>query len=108
MHALGSAGASGVDLFFVISGFIMVTMTWHEFGRRNASKRFLVRRIDRIYPPYWIALAASLAMSTLFPAALHAAPLDVASLTTSILLFHRPADRSCSRLGRSNSRCSSI
>ena len=44
---------AGVDVFFVISGFIMTWMTDGQFGSRAASKNFLMRRVIRIAPPYW-------------------------------------------------------
>jgi exopolysaccharide production protein ExoZ len=47
-------GASGVDLFFVISGFIMVYSSEPLFGCRDAPRRFLGRRLLRIVPLYWI------------------------------------------------------
>jgi peptidoglycan/LPS O-acetylase OafA/YrhL len=43
----------GIHIFFVISGFIMILST-KNFGERGAWKRFLVRRILRIVPLYWI------------------------------------------------------
>ncbi len=49
-------GLFGVDLFFVISGFIMLVTNWNNFGRRLAGARFFIRRAIRIYPPYWLAL----------------------------------------------------
>ena len=49
-------GAAGVDLFFVISGFIMLHTTWAEFGRPGAPGRFLLRRVVRIFPLYWACL----------------------------------------------------
>ena len=52
----GTFGSFGVDLFFVISGFIMIVTTWEQFGRPGASRHFLVRRLVRIYPPYWLVL----------------------------------------------------
>lgn len=48
-----NAGQSGVDLFFVISGFVMVTITRGRFQDWQAITRFLYNRIARIYPPYW-------------------------------------------------------
>jgi peptidoglycan/LPS O-acetylase OafA/YrhL len=49
---------TGVDLFFVISGLIMVVTTWRTFDRPGSSRRFLLRRIARIYPLYWIVSSA--------------------------------------------------
>jgi len=47
----------GVPLFFVISGYcIAASMDAHR-NRRASSWRFLGRRIWRIYPPYWVAVA---------------------------------------------------
>lgn len=42
-------GATGVDLFFVISGFIMWTVTT---GRKSDPGLFLLDRVTRIAPPY--------------------------------------------------------
>jgi len=47
-------GAWGVDLFFVISGFIMVVVHWDDFERPGSTKRFLIKRIARIFPLYWL------------------------------------------------------
>lgn len=50
LHALGTqAGASGVDLFFVISGFIIGKVM---VGRTPLS--FLADRFGRIFPFYWL------------------------------------------------------
>lgn len=47
-------GWAGVDLFFVISGFIMVYVT-RQTGRRFIDvRRFLMARITRIYPLWWV------------------------------------------------------
>lgn len=45
--------AAGVDIFFVISGFIMTWLTLDRFGTPGASRGFLARRVVRIVPPYW-------------------------------------------------------
>jgi exopolysaccharide production protein ExoZ len=50
---LGNLGASGVDIFFVISGFIMVYTTKRKAGVKDALI-FIGRRSMRIYPLYWI------------------------------------------------------
>jgi exopolysaccharide production protein ExoZ len=54
-------GAAGVDLFFVISGFVMVYSSEGLFGRPRASLTFLLRRIARIVPLYWVMTTIMLA-----------------------------------------------
>lgn len=47
-------GFAGVDLFFVISGFIMVYVT-HDAGKGlRTSAAFLFARVTRIYPVWWL------------------------------------------------------
>ncbi len=58
---------TGVDLFFVISGFIMVITTWQSFDAPGSARRFLWRRVTRIYPLYWVATTAILLMLVLGP-----------------------------------------
>jgi exopolysaccharide production protein ExoZ len=50
-------GAAGVDVFFVISGFIMWTVT----ERPTAPGAFLAHRLLRIVPLYWLATFAAAA-----------------------------------------------
>lgn len=54
-----SLGAAGVDLFFVISGFIMVYASDALFARPGAPAWFFTRRLARIVPLYWAATAAA-------------------------------------------------
>ncbi|SRR6266571_871351 len=57
------AGAAGVDLFFVISGFVMVHSSEKFFGQPGGSVQFLLRRLARIVPLYWVATTAALAIA---------------------------------------------
>lgn len=50
-------GGYGVDIFFVISGFVMATVTWNSFAFPGASSLFITKRLIRIFPIYWIYLA---------------------------------------------------
>ena len=52
--SLWYTGAAGVDLFFIISGFVMVQSTRGMFAQPGASKAFLRRRLVRIVPLYWL------------------------------------------------------
>ena len=47
-------GYAGVDLFFVISGFIMVYVTRDIIPGTRQILRFLYSRITRIYPLWWV------------------------------------------------------
>lgn len=46
-----------VLLFFIVSGYIMVSASRDSFGMPGARGRFWRRRFIRIMPPYWLASA---------------------------------------------------
>jgi peptidoglycan/LPS O-acetylase OafA/YrhL len=52
-YHLKSWGAIGVDLFFIISGFIMTTILPNYIGETDSAKDFIVKRAIRILPLYW-------------------------------------------------------
>ncbi len=60
---------AGVDLFFVISGFVMVWASWDAFGRAGAVAPFVARRLMRIVPLYWLLSAATVAVALAAPGA---------------------------------------
>ncbi|MDQ4488684.1 acyltransferase [Sinomonas sp. ASV486] len=51
-------GAGGVDIFFVLSGFLITTLLLeeHDSNGRISLRRFYVRRAVRLYPPLLIML----------------------------------------------------
>jgi exopolysaccharide production protein ExoZ len=51
------AGHAGVDFFFVLSGFIITWVHHRDVGHPSALRRYVWRRLIRIYPMYWFALA---------------------------------------------------
>jgi len=73
------AFASGVDLFFVISGFVMVYSSGDLFSARNGAVTFLGRRFARIAPLYWLATAIAIPVMSL--------PHDWGSLLASYLFI---------------------
>jgi peptidoglycan/LPS O-acetylase OafA/YrhL len=50
---INDLGASGVDLFFVLSGFVM-TLGLHRFAGPGGACRFLAARAIRILPLFWL------------------------------------------------------
>ena len=54
------SGLAGVDIFFVISGFVMAVSSKKLVGQPDAWKIFLTKRIVRIVPLYWIATSAKI------------------------------------------------
>lgn len=61
---------AGVDLFFVISGFIMMLVSDPKAGRETTGGGFLVRRIERIVPLYWFYMLLLIAGALVFPSLL--------------------------------------
>ena len=58
---------AGVDVFFVISGFVMVYASHALFGRGGVARDFVMRRIARVVPLYWLTTALVLAIATTKP-----------------------------------------
>lgn len=62
-------GWYGVPLFFVISGYCIAATVSSHLRQRHRTHDFFRRRLRRIFPPYWAALAMTLAMYLLAKAA---------------------------------------
>jgi exopolysaccharide production protein ExoZ len=61
---------AGVDLFFVISGFVMVYSSGDLFGHRSGRTVFMTRRLVRIVPLYWAATTLFLLIAMIAPSAI--------------------------------------
>ena len=57
----------GVDLFFVISGLVIVLAGDRLFGQPDGRRRFLAHRVARVVPLYWLVSLAYLALALLRP-----------------------------------------
>ena len=49
--------------FFIISGFIIFKTSADSFGQARATATFVLKRLIRIFPVYWLATAAFVALS---------------------------------------------
>lgn len=77
-------GAAGVDIFFVLSGFIMwVTTETRPVGPQE----FMLRRLIRIVPLYWIATAATFVVAMLKPQFFFNADLSIWNLIGSLFFL---------------------
>ncbi len=74
-------GAVGVDLFFVISGFIIFFVT--ESDQRN----FFLKRIIRIVPLYWLVTFAIAAITIAKPSLFNSASFGVAHFFWSLFFI---------------------
>lgn len=83
-------GQTGVDLFFVISGFVMVTVTQGRFGNLSELRRFVWSRVTRIYPTYWFYFFITLAVFVVQPAWVNASQGNRANLLASFFLWPSP------------------
>jgi exopolysaccharide production protein ExoZ len=63
--------AFGVDIFFVLSGFIMAHTAASEFGKDGAPLRFFRRRCARVVPLYWLLTTVMLIGATIAPSLLN-------------------------------------
>jgi len=68
-HSLAWEG--GVDVFFVISGFVIAWSSRSLFGRAGGTRKFLARRLARIIPLYWLMTTLFLTSLLLLPGAIN-------------------------------------
>lgn len=84
-------GSSGVEFFFVLSGFIISTAHWEDIGQPRAALSFLIKRAIRLYPAYWFVLAIITLAGVMIPALAWFTGLDASTLLKTLLLL--PQDR---------------
>jgi peptidoglycan/LPS O-acetylase OafA/YrhL len=80
-------GWSGVDYFFVLSGFIMVYVHRSAIGKKDQLKSFLVKRAVRIYPIYWIITLTVWCLFLVIPVFANNQDLSLGNLIVSLLLI---------------------
>ena len=78
---------AGVDVFFVISGFIMVHTSRNLFANVDGPRLFLARRIARVVPIYWAIVTVYLVIGQLIPETLNRDAPSLAEILTSYLFI---------------------
>jgi peptidoglycan/LPS O-acetylase OafA/YrhL len=79
-------GHAGVDLFFIISGFIITTVNWNEFARTSAIRSYIAKRFIRVLPLYWLTALPMIPLAM-------AQNLDFKSAIGALLLLPHYASR---------------
>lgn len=83
-------GGIGVDLFFVISGFIMYHISGQSFGSTAAAKTFIVRRFLRVAPLYYVATFLMLVAATVLSKHIDRDAITTQSIVASFLFLPIP------------------
>jgi len=78
-------GSRGVDVFFVISGFIIA------YIGTSKPEQFFLRRLIRVVPFYWAATLFVFAMVTIAPNLFHSTTSSVPHLLASLVFLPREA-----------------
>ncbi len=90
-------GHSGIDFFFILSGFIMLFVHYDRAGGAAATGRFLALRAVRIFPIYWCVLAVTVAAVWAHPPPpdnqwAPPSALTAPTLTRAVLLYAQQSD----------------
>ena len=80
-------GSGGVDLFFVISGFVMFTASRRLVARRDGWRVFMLRRAERIVPLYWLLTVTKTLITLAAPGMAPTTRLSAWNLAASFLFI---------------------
>lgn len=78
--------ATGVDIFFVISGYLMVKTTDKYKNSRLDWKLFLYKRLTRIAPMYWL-ITIAISTAILYKPSISEKQIDIAFFIKSLLFI---------------------
>ncbi|MDX3096747.1 acyltransferase [Streptomyces sp. ME02-6991-2B] len=76
-------GCLGVQLFFIISGFVICMSTW---GKSLGD--FFRSRVSRLYPAYWVAIVLTTVACVAAPAVIH--PLRLNEVLVNFTMLQQP------------------
>ena len=87
---IGFEWSIGVDIFFMVSGFIMCFLTWGHFGEKGYWAEFLRRRFVRVVPLYWLFTSLMLALIVLAPQVISHSDVSAGRIVSSYLFYPWP------------------
>jgi peptidoglycan/LPS O-acetylase OafA/YrhL len=81
-------GFLGVELFFLISGFVICMSSW-----QRSLGDFFVSRVSRLYPAYWVCILITAAVATILPVSggvpVSGIP-DLREIAVNMTMLHEP------------------
>ncbi len=80
---LFSVGAYGVDIFFILSGFIIC----HATSSDKSPSRFYIKRIIRVVPLYYVTTLGLFAIAMVLPGLLNSTSAEAVPLLKSLLFI---------------------
>ncbi|MDF6019232.1 acyltransferase [Streptomyces sp. JH34] len=83
LSSFATYGSLGVQLFFIISGFVICMSSW---GRSPGD--FFRSRVARLYPAYWAAIVLITGAAVLLPVVVRPLPLD--ELLVNLTMLQQP------------------
>ncbi|MET9698340.1 acyltransferase [Streptomyces sp. NPDC006529] len=85
-HRFGAYGWMGVQLFFLISGFVICMSCW---GR--SPRDYFTSRVVRLYPAYWVGIVITTLVVN-FASTVRAArrPMSLSDVLTNLTMLERP------------------
>ena len=87
---LGNAfafGKTGLDFFFVLSGFIIYYVHRADIGNARAVARYAAKRLIRIFPIFWLVLTLKVIVNVIIPSNAKPYETELAVIIKSYLLY---------------------
>jgi peptidoglycan/LPS O-acetylase OafA/YrhL len=87
-HQFLAPGELGVEFFFLLSGIVIVLAHWRDIGDPSTLSLYAWKRFRRIYPIYWLVLAAVIPALFLLPHMQPGVDRSPLAILSSIILIH--------------------
>lgn len=88
LGAVAAHADAGVDLFFVISGFVMAHVGRGRFDGFHAAGSFLMKRAWRVLPLYWLFTTLTVVLMMALPAIVNSSYPDQSVIRSYLLIPH--------------------
>jgi exopolysaccharide production protein ExoZ len=81
---------AAVDIFFIMSGFILLSISYEKFATPHASREFFIRRLVRAIPLYWLLTSLVLLTAMAMPKMLNVPIADLKQVLASYFFWPYP------------------